>query len=104
MIPPFFEEFWQALDKKEDKYKCQQQWGTLKPDDQRAAIAAVSAYVLATPEKRFRKNPLTWLNSKCWLDEETPAPVGSPQGYASGSAPPPLRASSSPTKIKDSWS
>lgn len=101
---PSFENFWQAFDKKEDKHKCQQQWGTLTSTEQCAAIERVPAYVLATPEKRFRKNPLTWLNNKCWLDEELPPPAGFLNGQAAGSSPPPARASSSPTKKKPSWS
>ena len=98
LILPSFEEFWQAFGKKEDKYKCQQRWGALKPDEQGAAIAAVAAYVLATPEKRYRKNPLTWLNGKCWLDEDTPPPVGSLHTYSSGTAPTPVRARTNPSK------
>lgn len=101
----FFEEFWQAFDKKEDKHKCQQQWGTLTPAEQSAAIERVPAYVLATPEKRYRKNPFTWLNNKCWLDEELPLPpAGFLHSQATGSTPPPARASSSPTKKKTCWS
>lgn len=99
---PSFEEFWQAFDKKQDKHKCQQQWGTLTPAEQSAAIERVPAYVLATLEKRYRKNPFTWLNNKCWLDEDLPLPlVGSPHGQAADCLPRPARASSSPTKKKD---
>ena len=29
----------------------------------------VVSYVLSTPDVKFRKNPLTWLNGKCWNDE-----------------------------------
>lgn len=101
---PSFEDFWQAFSKKEDKHKCQQQWGTLTPAEQYAAFERVPAYVLATPEKRFRKNPLTWLNNKCWLDEELPPRAVLLNGQAAGSSPPPARASSSPTQKKPSWS
>jgi hypothetical protein len=68
-----FADFWQAYDKKEDKHKCQQRWNTLTPAERQAALAHVPGYVAATPEKRYRKNPLTYLNGKCWQDEETPA-------------------------------
>lgn len=60
-------------------------------------------YVAATPERRYRKNPLTYLNGKCWQDEETPdlttarpAPFGPP--------PAPKQSKSSPTAPKQSWS
>ncbi|MFN9902044.1 MAG: hypothetical protein ACK55Z_25340, partial [bacterium] len=26
-------------------------------------------YIKSTPDVKFRKNPLTWLNGKCWEDE-----------------------------------
>ena len=101
-LPPSFEEFWQAFGKKEDRHKCQQRWGALKPAEQQAAITAVPAYVVATPEKRYRKNPLTWLNGKCWLDEETPT-VGPLHGQASGSTPSPTRAGGAPSQPKKDW-
>ena len=101
---PSFEEFWLAFDKKEDKHKCQQQWDTLTPAEQSLAIERVPTYVLATPEKRYRKNPFTWLHHKCWLDEELPPPAGLLHGQAAVSKPPPARASSSPSKKKTCWS
>jgi hypothetical protein len=71
---PFpFADFWQAYGKKEDKHKCEQRWNTLTAAERQAALAHVPGYVTATPEKRYRKNPLTYLNGKCWQDEETPA-------------------------------
>ena len=33
------------------------------------ALNAVDQYVKSTPDPKFRKNPLTWLNGKCWEDE-----------------------------------
>jgi hypothetical protein len=68
-----FADFWQAYGKKEDKHKCEQRWNTLTAPERQAALAHVPGYVAATPEKRYRKNPLTYLNGKCWQDEETPA-------------------------------
>jgi hypothetical protein len=68
-----FSDFWQAYSKKEDKHKCGQRWQALPPADRLAALAHVPGYVAATPEKRYRKNPLTYLNGRCWLDEETPS-------------------------------
>jgi hypothetical protein len=34
-----------------------------------ACISATSAYVASTPDKQFRKDPLTYLNQKAWNDE-----------------------------------
>lgn len=99
---PAFEVFWQAFGKKQDKHKCQQRWRTLKPAEQVAALAAVPAYVAATPEKHYRKNPLTWLNGKCWLDEDTPEPAPLLRSPAQP-PPPPARASATRSKAQ-SWS
>lgn len=68
-----FEAFWLAYGKKEDKHKCAQRWESLPAPDRRAALDALPAYVAATPNRKYRKNPLTWLNGRCWLDEEVPA-------------------------------
>lgn len=68
-----FAAFWQAYGKKEDKHKCELRWNALPPAERQIALSHVPGYVAATPEKRYRKNPLTYLNGKCWQDEETPA-------------------------------
>jgi len=33
-------------------------------------IDAVPTYVRETPDPKFRKNPLTWLNGEYWKDEK----------------------------------
>jgi len=70
--PGDFAAFWDAFDKKEDRYKCVLKWKGLSEADRAAALAHVPAYVRATPEKRYRKSPLTYLNGRCWLDEQLP--------------------------------
>jgi len=67
-----FSDFWQAYGKKEDRHKCEQRWNTLTAAERQAALAHIPGYVAATPDKQFRKNPLTYLNGKCWQDEELP--------------------------------
>jgi hypothetical protein len=69
-----FDTFWLAYDKKRDRFKCEKKWSALLPDEQAAALAHAPRYVLATPERQYRKDPLTYLNGKCWLDEDMPAP------------------------------
>jgi hypothetical protein len=73
-----FADFWQAYGKKEDKHKCEQRWNALSLAERQAAMAHVPRYVAATPEKKFRKNPLTWLHGKCWLDEDQPSQASQP--------------------------
>jgi hypothetical protein len=74
-----FEDFWQAYGKKEDKHKCAQRWAALTPAERQAALTHLPGYVAATPDKKYRKNPLTYLNGKCWQDEELPTTRSSPQ-------------------------
>ena len=67
-----FDAFWQAYDKKQDRHKSAQRWEALSPADRQAALDSLPAYVAATPNRKYRKNPLTWLTGRCWLDEEVP--------------------------------
>ncbi|AMJ67198.1 hypothetical protein AXW84_18505 [Hymenobacter sp. PAMC 26628] len=83
-----FEEFWDAYAYKRDRKKSKGQWQSLKPAERVAALAAVPAYVAATPDKHFRKNPLTWLRGSCWLDEENPEPFKSRVSGPAGGSPP----------------
>jgi len=75
-----FEFFWNAYDKKEDRVKCERKWNGLTDADREACMAAVPAYVQSTPDKKFRKNPATYLNNKSWTNEiiSYPTPVARP--------------------------
>ena len=66
-----FEYFWNAYSKKTDKDKCLTKWNKLSESEKQKAMDVVRNYVLSTPDVKFRKNPLTWLNGKCWEDEIT---------------------------------
>jgi uncharacterized protein YdaU (DUF1376 family) len=65
----WFEIFWDKYAKKQDSKKCLDKWMKLTDQEMNAALDKVDAYVLSTPDVQFRKNPLTWLNGKCWNDE-----------------------------------
>jgi uncharacterized protein YdaU (DUF1376 family) len=65
----WFEIFWNAYGKKQDGKKCLEKWMKLSIDEINAALDKVDAYVASTPDVTYRKNPLTWLNGKCWNDE-----------------------------------
>ncbi|MGI4867827.1 MAG: hypothetical protein ACRYFZ_28175 [Janthinobacterium lividum] len=69
-----FEAFWEAYGKKVGRHKTAERWKQLTADEQAAALAHAPLFAAATPDKQFRKDPLTYLNGKCWLDEELPAP------------------------------
>lgn len=64
-----FAEFWDLYGKKVDSKKCEAKFKKLSKKDVDQLFEALPKYIASTPEKQFRKNPLTWLNGKCWNDE-----------------------------------
>jgi hypothetical protein len=64
-----FDTWWKLYDLKVGKDTCFKKWVKLSLDEIDACIAATPAYVAATPDKQFRKRPLTYLNQKAWNDE-----------------------------------
>ena len=66
-----FDEFWMIYDKKVEKPQAEKSWKRIKPsvELQLTIYAAARQYVTATPDKKYRKNPSTWLNNHCWNDE-----------------------------------
>ena len=65
-----FERFWNLYDKKTgDKGKIKNKFLKLSKADRAKIFETLPAYVAATPEKRYRKNPETYLNNKSWNDE-----------------------------------
>ena len=64
-----FEKFWDAYDKKIDRGKCEKKWIRLTDDERSACMKGLPAYVLATPIKKFRRDPETYLNNKSWENE-----------------------------------
>ena len=65
-----FENFWNAYDyKKGGLKKPKAKWLSLDIGTQRLIMAHVPNYIRSTPNKGFRKYPLTYLNNEGWLDE-----------------------------------
>jgi hypothetical protein len=64
-----FEQFWDIYDKKVDRIKCERKWKNMTKKDRSDALTATPVYVKTTPDRKYRKNPLTYLNSKTWNDE-----------------------------------
>jgi hypothetical protein len=44
-------------------------WTKLSLEEKQACIDATPTYVSSTPDVIYRKDPLTYLNGKCWNDE-----------------------------------
>ncbi len=64
-----FAEFWDLYGKKSDSAKCKAKFSKLSKSDIELIFEKLPAYINSTPDKQYRKNPITWLNGKCWNDE-----------------------------------
>lgn len=64
-----FNLFWSAYDKKTGKTKVKQKFDKLKEQEIVKIMEHVPKYIESTPDKNFRKDPLTYLNGKHWEDE-----------------------------------
>lgn len=65
-----FSDFWNAYDKKAgNKEKLSRRWDKLSDADRQAIMNYIPLYIRAQPDKKFRKNPETFLNNKSWNDE-----------------------------------
>lgn len=63
-----FNIFWNTYNKKVDLEKCRKKFLKLPKKDITKILEVVEIYVKSTPEKKYRKNPYTWLNGSCWND------------------------------------
>lgn len=74
-----FERAWNLYDKKVGcKAKLEKKWNSMSLKDRKAAIEYIPLYVIAQPDKQFRKNFQTFLNQRGWEDEligATPPPA-----------------------------
>ena len=65
-----FDMFWQAYDKKRgDKFKLEKIWNNLTDMDRQNIMDYIPKYKIATPDKKYRKDPQTFFNNKSWNDE-----------------------------------
>ena len=68
LIP--FDMFWQSYDKKRgDKSKLERMWNSLTDTDRQNIMDYIPKYKIATPDKKYRKDPQTFFNNKSWNDE-----------------------------------
>lgn len=71
-----FEQFWNLYDKKVGlKSKIQKKWEALSDKEREAAMSHIPEYKKAQPDKKFRKDPETYLNNKSFNDEIIPSYV-----------------------------
>jgi hypothetical protein len=64
-----FEKFWNEYDCKVGRAEAIKKWEKLTPLEITKIKDHVPAYVSSTPEKEYRKHPVTYLNQKTWKDE-----------------------------------
>jgi hypothetical protein len=65
-----FNEFWDDYAKKiGDKDKLESKWNKIGIEDRKKIKEYIPLYISSQPEKKFRKNPETFLNNKSWNDE-----------------------------------
>jgi hypothetical protein len=69
-----FDIFWNMYAKKKDTAKCKAKWKKLSPSDKDEIFKTLGLYLESTPDKQYRKNPLTYLNGEIWKDDFTPEP------------------------------
>lgn len=66
---PSFDDFWNLYDKKEDRPKCEKKWKTIKQGAREKIMEHLQLYTRSTPDKKYRKNPITYLNNQSWENE-----------------------------------
>ena len=65
-----FDRAWNLYEKKVGcKSKLEKKWNSMSQKDRKAAIEYIPLYVIATEDKKYRKNFLTFLNQRGWEDE-----------------------------------
>lgn len=64
-----FNLFWDMYDKKVGKDKAEKLFNSLPKKEIEKIFLVLENYIKSTPDKKFRKDPATWLRNKCWNDE-----------------------------------
>jgi hypothetical protein len=72
-----FDQFWALYDYRKGKEKSKKVFLKLPLKTIEIILKKVPEYVKSTPDKKYRKHPLTYLSSKAWEDEVTGEPDGS---------------------------
>lgn len=69
-IYPTFEDFWEEYDKKVGKKeKIKSKWDLLGQTEKEKIMTYIPDYKISQPNKKYRKNPETFLNNESWNDE-----------------------------------
>lgn len=70
LVYPTFDDFWNIYDKKVgDREKIKKKFESLSQTDRYKILDHLPKYKESQPDKKFRKDPSTYLNNKSWNDE-----------------------------------
>ena len=64
-----FFKFWEMYDKKINRDDALKKWMKLSMVDMGEALKVLPMYVMSTPDKKYRKDPRSWIIAKAWLNE-----------------------------------
>lgn len=64
-----FDSFWNLYDKKASRKQCEVLWTKLSNDIKEKIMIHVPKYVQSKPDKKYRKDPDTYLRNESWNDE-----------------------------------
>lgn len=64
-----FVEFWSTYDKMRNRKECEWIWHRLSDADKARIMRHVPQYVASTGNKKYRKDPITYLKNRGWEDE-----------------------------------
>ncbi len=72
--------FWDLYGNKKDREKSEAKWHKLTDQERVLAIEDIPKYVASLDDRKYQKNPLTYLNGKCWQDERGLIPLPGKNG------------------------
>ena len=65
-----FSDFWDKYDYcKGKKFDVEAKWIALSDEDRTLTMESLDTYLLSTPDKTYRKYPMSYLNTEAWNDE-----------------------------------
>lgn len=64
-----FDIFWKDYNYPKNKANAKKKFLRLSQNNIDKVLSVVKNYVISTPDKQYRKHPLTWLNGEGWNDE-----------------------------------
>lgn len=64
-----FDDFWELYDKKVGRSKAEKLYSKISTNDKAKIFEHIEPYKQSQPDKKFRKDPETYLRNRAWEDE-----------------------------------